>query len=34
MIKGVDHTVVIERAYLARKTGSKSGIVEFHPELQ
>jgi cyclic pyranopterin monophosphate synthase len=34
MVKGVDHTVVIERAYIARKTGGKSGIVEFDPEVQ
>lgn len=32
MVKGVDHTVTIEQAYIARKTGGKSGIVEFDPE--
>jgi cyclic pyranopterin phosphate synthase len=32
MVKGVDHTVTIEQAYIAQKTGGKSGIVEFDPE--
>jgi cyclic pyranopterin monophosphate synthase len=32
MVKGVDHTIVIEQAYIARKTGGKSGVVEFEPE--
>lgn len=32
MVKGVDHTITIEQAYIARKTGGKSGIVEFEPE--
>ncbi len=32
MVKGVDHTITIEQAYIARKTGGKSGVVEFHPE--
>jgi cyclic pyranopterin phosphate synthase len=32
MVKGVDHTVTIEQAYIAKKTGGKSGVVEFDPE--
>ena len=32
MVKGVDHTVTVEQAYVARKTGGKSGVVEFEPE--
>lgn len=32
MVKGVDHTVTVEQAYIARKTGGKSGIIEFTPE--
>lgn len=32
MVKGVDRTVTIEQAYVAKKTGGKSGIVEFDPE--
>ncbi len=32
MVKGVDHTVTIEQAYVAQKTGGKSGMVEFDPE--
>lgn len=32
MVKGVDHTVTIEQAYIARKSGGKSGVVEFDPE--
>lgn len=32
MVKGVDHTVTIEQAYIARKSGGKSGMVEFDPE--
>jgi cyclic pyranopterin phosphate synthase len=32
MVKGVDHTVTIEQAYVARKTGGKSGVIEFDPE--
>ena len=32
MVKGVDHTVTIEQAYIAQKTGGKSGLVEFDPE--
>lgn len=32
MVKGVDRTVVIEQAYVAKKTGGKSGVIEFDPE--
>lgn len=32
MVKGVDQTVTIEQAYIAQKTGGKSGVVEFDPE--
>lgn len=32
MVKGVDHTITVEQAYIARKTGGKSGVVEFTPE--
>jgi cyclic pyranopterin phosphate synthase len=32
MVKAVDHTVVIEQAYIAQKSGGKSGLVEFHPD--
>lgn len=32
MAKGVDHTITIEQAYIAQKTGGKSGVVEFDPE--
>ncbi|MGH2508161.1 MAG: cyclic pyranopterin monophosphate synthase MoaC [Ktedonobacteraceae bacterium] len=32
MVKGVDHTIMLEQAYVARKTGGKSGIIEFDPE--
>ncbi len=32
MVKGIDHTVTIEQAYVARKTGGKSGVIEFEPE--
>lgn len=31
MVKGIDHTLVLEQAYIARKTGGQSGIVEFEP---
>ncbi len=31
MVKGVDHTITIEQAYVAKKTGGKSGVVEFDP---
>src|SRR2546422_8220526 len=32
MCKGVDTTVTLEQAYIARKSGGKSGTVEFDPE--
>ncbi|HLI68982.1 MAG TPA: cyclic pyranopterin monophosphate synthase MoaC [Ktedonobacteraceae bacterium] len=32
MVKSVDHTVTVEQAYIARKSGGKSGVVEFTPE--
>jgi cyclic pyranopterin monophosphate synthase len=32
MVKGVDHTITIEQAYVSRKTGGKSGVIEFEPE--
>jgi cyclic pyranopterin phosphate synthase len=32
MVKGVDQTITIEQAYIAQKTGGKSGVVEFNPE--
>lgn len=32
MVKGVDHTVTVEQAYVAKKSGGKNGIVEFEPE--
>lgn len=32
MVKGVDQTITIEQAYIAQKTGGKSGTVEFNPE--
>jgi cyclic pyranopterin phosphate synthase len=32
MVKGVDNTVTIEQAYIARKTGGKSGDIEFDPD--
>jgi cyclic pyranopterin phosphate synthase len=32
MVKSVDHTVTLEQAYIARKTGGKSGVVEFCPQ--
>jgi cyclic pyranopterin monophosphate synthase len=32
MVKGVDRTITIEQAYVARKTGGKSGVIEFEPE--
>jgi cyclic pyranopterin phosphate synthase len=31
MCKGVDSTIIIEQAYIARKSGGKSGTVEFQP---
>jgi cyclic pyranopterin phosphate synthase len=33
MCKGVDHTITLEQAYIARKSGGKSGVVEFQPEM-
>jgi cyclic pyranopterin phosphate synthase len=32
MVKSVDHTVTLEQAYIARKTGGQSGVVEFCPQ--
>jgi cyclic pyranopterin phosphate synthase len=32
MCKGVDHTITLEQAYIALKSGGKSGPIEFHPE--
>jgi cyclic pyranopterin phosphate synthase len=32
MVKSSDHTVTLEQAYIARKSGGKSGVVEFSPE--
>jgi cyclic pyranopterin phosphate synthase len=34
MVKGIDHTFTLENAYIAQKTGGKSGTVEFDPEQQ
>ena len=34
MCKAVDHTITLEQAYVARKSGGKSGIVEFEPDNQ
>jgi cyclic pyranopterin phosphate synthase len=31
MCKGVDNTITLEQAYVARKSGGKSGVVEFQP---
>ncbi len=31
MCKGVDSTITLERAYVARKSGGKSGVVTFEP---
>jgi cyclic pyranopterin monophosphate synthase len=31
MCKGVDTTITLERAYIARKSGGKSGVVTFEP---
>ncbi len=31
MCKGVDNTITIEQAYVARKSGGKSGTVDFRP---
>jgi cyclic pyranopterin phosphate synthase len=32
MCKGVDTTIMLEHAYVALKSGGKSGTVEFQPE--
>jgi cyclic pyranopterin phosphate synthase len=32
MCKGVDNTITLEQAYVALKSGGKSGTVEFQPE--
>ncbi len=32
MCKGVDNTITLEQAYIARKSGGKSGTVEFEPK--
>ncbi len=32
MCKGVDTTITLEQAYVARKSGGKSGTVEFEPQ--
>src|SRR2546421_8357554 len=32
MCKGVDTTITLEQAYVARKSGGKSGMVEFEPQ--
>lgn len=32
MCKGVDNTITLEQAYIALKSGGKSGTVEFQPE--
>lgn len=34
MVKSVDHTVTLEQAYIARKTGGQSGVVEFRPQTE
>ena len=34
MCKGVDTTITLEQAYVAQKSGGKSGTVEFQPEAQ
>jgi cyclic pyranopterin phosphate synthase len=31
MCKGVDNTIMLEQAYVALKSGGKSGMVEFEP---
>ncbi len=31
MCKGVDTTITLEQAYVAQKSGGKSGTVDFHP---
>ena len=32
MCKGVDRTITLEQAYVARKSGGKSGLIEFQPD--
>jgi cyclic pyranopterin phosphate synthase len=32
MCKAVDHTITLEQAYVARKSGGQHGLVEFSPE--
>ena len=32
MCKGIDTTITLEQAYVARKSGGKSGTVEFQPD--
>ncbi|WP_277988734.1 cyclic pyranopterin monophosphate synthase MoaC [Ktedonosporobacter rubrisoli] len=32
MCKAVDNTITIEQAYIAQKSGGKSGLVTFQPE--
>lgn len=32
MCKGVDTTITLEQAYVAQKSGGKSGTVSFHPD--
>ncbi|TMC21766.1 MAG: cyclic pyranopterin monophosphate synthase MoaC [Chloroflexi bacterium] len=32
MCKGIDHTIVLEQAYVALKSGGKSGTVQFDPD--
>lgn len=34
MCKGVDRTITLEQAYVALKSGGKSGTIEFQPEQQ
>jgi len=34
MCKGVDRTIILEQAYVALKSGGKSGTIEFQPEQQ
>lgn len=34
MCKGVDTTITLEQAYIAQKSGGKSGTVTFHPDEQ
>lgn len=32
MCKGIDHTIILEQAYVGHKSGGKSGVVEFQPK--